>query len=143
MYLPSSPLRFRLLRCRPFSFVISLQLLCVRLMHSSGITAGDEGHIEWVKRLSVTNNAHILSPSTTLQSDGGVWFTQERFCLHNVLHICIYLQIKTRNVYLELYSTAFRRQWNISSIWRIWFVDVYWQMFGVDFFTLLLAMIKT
>lgn len=42
---PLSPLRF-LLCCRPFSFVISLQLLSVRLMHSSGITAGDEGHSE-------------------------------------------------------------------------------------------------
>lgn len=44
---PLCPPRFLLLCCRPFSlFVISLQLLCVRLMHSSGITAEDEGHIE-------------------------------------------------------------------------------------------------
>lgn len=47
LYVPLCPPRFLLLCCRPFSlFVISLQLLCVRLMHSSGITAEDEGHIQ-------------------------------------------------------------------------------------------------
>lgn len=99
MYVPLCPPRFLLLCCRPFSlFVISLQLLCVRLMHSSGITAEDEGHIEWVKRPSVTNNAHILSPSTTLP----VVYWTEWFCLHKVLHIFVFTCKLKREISLKI-----------------------------------------
>lgn len=103
MYVPLCPPRFLLLCCRPFSlFVISLQLLCVRLMHSSGITAEDEGHIEWVKRPSVTNNAHILSPSTTLQSDGGLWFTERNGFVYTVLHIFVFTCKLKREISLKI-----------------------------------------
>lgn len=80
-------------------------------MHSSGITAEDEGHIEWVKRPSVTNNAHILSPSTTLQSDGGLWFTERNGFVYTKCYIFLYLLTNyNEKSPLKLYSTAFRRQ---------------------------------
>lgn len=146
MYVPLCPPRFLLLCCRPFSlFVISLQLLCVRLMHSSGITAEDEGHIEWVKRPSVTNNAHILSPSTTLQSDGGlhVVYWTEWFCLHKVLHIFVFTCKLKREISLKIIQYSILTSINyFQDLEKIWFVGVYGQILVVYFFTIPLRWLK-
>lgn len=101
MYVPLCPPRFLLLCCRPFSlFVISLQLLCVRLMHCWG----------WGShRVSETTKCNQQRSHSLTEYNATVWrrpvvYWTEWFCLYNALglHIFVFTYKLQREISLKI-----------------------------------------